>query len=371
MSQGLGDVDELVGLGEEDEDPSVEEEEVITSGQKQPRDSAAKQPKQKDSAAEQPKQKDSAAKQPKQNQSRDSAAKQPNQKDSAAKQPDLPREQAFQMIRHAGGDAAAAFPTDAPDDPPPPPDDNNNPEGEDNNDPEGDNGEGYGDPEEGGEGGDKEDDQGDGGDDDGDENNGEGVSAQQLEALLKDHADVLSRLDNILNPAGQDRFLDTIQEDMVTMETDQQQQEQDEEEEERYLKEINSFVDSEVMDMEKMYDLLHINLQYQDFITKLNEAVEVRLKANREKQAEDAAQQDRNFLIQAGQLLPMEPMANRHKGSKIVSLARFKPPYFCDSTRLGPRKNEDQLRLSRNLRFNVSTEISSSSSCNEQPAGIV
>eukprot|EP00116_Pleurobrachia_bachei_P009991 sb/3470253/ len=174
LLEGLGDVDELVGLGEEDEDPSVEDEE-ITSGQKQSRDSVTKQPKQKDSAA-----------------------KQPKQKDSVTKQPDLPREQAFQMIRHTGGDTAAAFPTDAPDDPlpgppddPPPQDNNNNPEREeeDDNNPEGDKeGEG-GDPEEG----DKEGD-------------GEGVSAQQLEALLKDHADVLSRLDNILNPTGQVKY---------------------------------------------------------------------------------------------------------------------------------------------------------------------
>ena len=60
---------------------------------------------------------------------------------------------------------------------------------------------------------------------------------------------------------------------------------EEEEEEEDYFKGMNQFVDSErQVDVERLYDVLEMNLQYQDFISKLNGEVERRLQKNRDKQ---------------------------------------------------------------------------------------
>ena len=65
----------------------------------------------------------------------------------------------------------------------------------------------------------------------------------------------------------------------------QEEEEQNEEEEEEdYFKGMNQFVDSDTLDVEKLYDVLEMNLQYQDFITKLVGEVERRLQKNRDKQ---------------------------------------------------------------------------------------
>ena len=61
--------------------------------------------------------------------------------------------------------------------------------------------------------------------------------------------------------------------------------EKEEEEEEDYFKEMNKFVESDAsIDIEKLYDVLEMNLQYQDFLVKMAAEIERRLVKNKEKQ---------------------------------------------------------------------------------------
>ena len=64
----------------------------------------------------------------------------------------------------------------------------------------------------------------------------------------------------------------------------QEEEEEEEEVEEDYFAGMNQFVDSGSVDVERLYDVLEMNLQYQDFLRKLSTEVERRLQKNRDKQ---------------------------------------------------------------------------------------
>ena len=62
-------------------------------------------------------------------------------------------------------------------------------------------------------------------------------------------------------------------------------------------------------------------------------------------------EEDHLFLVSQGLL--DKDSRSRALNSKIISLQRFKAPYFSNYYKIGPRLNADQLNLANNPRYQV------------------
>ena len=63
-----------------------------------------------------------------------------------------------------------------------------------------------------------------------------------------------------------------------------EEEEEVEEEQEDYFKGMAEFVASEESDLEGLYDLLQVNLEYQDFINRLLAAIQEKIEHNTQQQ---------------------------------------------------------------------------------------
>ena len=73
-------------------------------------------------------------------------------------------------------------------------------------------------------------------------------------------------------------------------------------------------------------------------------------------QKELGEEEDHLFLVSQGLLDNNDTRRSgnvRSANSKILSLQRFKPPYFSNKYKIGPRLNPDQIALSTNPRYQV------------------
>ena len=191
------------------------------------------------------------------------------------------------------------------------------------------------------------------------------VELPEIDSLLKDHHALLLKINSVLkgkdhlgsgnNSAVQSEYEEFTNEISISAANSSANSTQGDnvEENEDYFHDMDKFVESDTaVDVEKLYDVLETNLQYQDFLNKLNSEIGKRLQKNQEIQREIADEEDHLFMISRG-LIPNQSMYTDRTGSKILSLQKFKSPYFANNYRIGPRMNGDQIRLCQNPRFSI------------------